>query len=273
MDNIGKYTVLKFLGGGGEGDVYLARDEDLQRMVAVKRIGQNMQEADFLKKLKHPMLPVVYELLREEAWYLVMEYIQGVTLHDYIVRNGYVQEQQTCIWTEQLLDVVGYLHTRKPPVIYRDLKPDNIMVCPDGHLRLVDFGAATVRNYGARDNGLMAVTQGYSAPEQFGKRRQGIYADEKSDIYALGKVMYYMLTGADPAKPPYTTLPIHDYQPLVSNRIERIIRKCIEDDPGQRYQMSEEIRKDLRRCTGKRYRLHRKSFIRIVEKKIWLTEM
>ncbi|MCM1222134.1 MAG: serine/threonine protein kinase [Lachnospiraceae bacterium] len=271
--NIGKYTVLKLLGSGGEGNVYLARDENLGRMAAVKQIGQNMQEADCLKKLKHPMLPVVYELLQDGAWYLVMEYIQGVTLRDYIVRNGYTQERQTCVWGQQLLDVMGYLHTRKPPVIYRDLKPDNIMVCPDGHLRLIDFGAAAVRNYGAQDKELMAATQGYSAPEQFGRKEPGAYADERSDIYAFGKVMYYMLTGADPSKPPYTTLSIRDYQPPVSGRMERIVRKCIEDDPMRRYQMVEEIGKDLKKCAGRKGRLRHRSFIKAVEKKVWLTEM
>lgn len=270
---IGKYTVLRLLGSGGEGKVYLARDEHLGRMAAVKQIGQNIQEADCLKKLKHPMLPVVYELLQDGVWYLVMEYIQGITLHDYIVRNGHVQERQACVWGQQLLDVMEYLHTRKTPVIYRDLKPDNIMVCPDGHLRLVDFGAAAMRNYGVQDKGLMAVTQGYGAPEQLGRNGQGAYADERSDIYAFGKVMYYMLTGADPSKPPYTTLPIRDYQPLVSGRMECIIRKCIEDDPARRYQMAEVVRKDLKKCAGRKGRLRRRSFIKVVEKKVWLTEM
>ena len=271
--HIGRYTVLRLLGEGGEGNVYLARDEELQRMVAVKQIGRTMREAEILIKLKHPMLPVVYELLWDGAWYLAMEYIRGINLREYIERNGYVHEGQACAWTGQLLDIIGYLHTRKPPVIYRDLKPDNIMVCPNGHLRLVDFGGAAVKSYGMHERGVMAVTQGYSAPEQFGKIDHGAYADEGSDIYALGKVMYYMVTGADPAKPPYTTLPIRDYQPFVSDRMERIIRKCIEEDPGQRYQISEEIRRDLGRCVGRKHRLRRRSFIRIIEKKIWLTEM
>ncbi|MDE7131223.1 MAG: serine/threonine protein kinase [Lachnospiraceae bacterium] len=294
---IGKYTVIRCLGRGGEGTVYLARDEDLHRLVAVKQVrgqrenqcGMENGEADFLRQLKHPMLPVIYELLWDEGWYLVMEFIQGVTLQDYIDRNGYVSEEQACVWAEQLLDVTEYLHTRKPPVIYRDFKPDNIMVCPDGHLRLVDFGAAAIRNYGVKDGTVMAMTPGYGAPEQYGSARnprehepseefeEGIigkrtYADERSDIYALGKVMYYMLTGADPSEPPYTSLPIRDYQPLVHPWLERVVRKCIEDDPGKRYQMAEEIRRELQRCGKRRYR-RRSSFIRVVEKKVWLTEM
>lgn len=140
--NIGKYTVIRRIGRGGEGSVYLARDEELQRMVAVKMIrgqdeaigednmdgdgrgckacgndkeegAQIMREAECLQRLKHPMLPVVYDLLWDDGWYLVMEYIQGITLHEYIARNGYAGEAQACAWAEQLLDILGYLHTRK----------------------------------------------------------------------------------------------------------------------------------------------------------------
>lgn len=296
-DRIGKYTVIRLLGKGGEGAVYLAQDEDLQRPVAVKqlcgfgeRADMEKREADFLRRLRHPMLPVIYELLWDTGWYLVMEYIQGITLQDYIDANGCVREEQACIWMDQLLDVMEYLHTRKPPVIYRDLKPDNIMVCPDGHLRLVDFGAADIRNYGAKGCGVMAATPGYAAPEQFGRggslrvcgrtgestgtgMERGIYADERSDIYALGKILYYMVTGTDPARPPYTSLPIQDYQPLLSDRLEKVIRRCIEEDPGRRYQTAGEVRKELRCCGKSRHRPLRRSFIRAVEKKVWLTEM
>lgn len=298
---IGKYTVLRLLGKGGEGAVYLARDEVLHRLAAIKQIcvpaerqqgmdGRVMYEAKLLRELRHPMLPVVYELLWDGAWYLVMEYIQGVTLRGYIEGRGCVQEAQARAWAAELLEVAAYLHGRKPPVIYCDLKPDNIIVCPDGHMRLVDFGAAVHRNYGGRDPGEMAATPGYAAPEQLGKETapkkrvrseesvqtgagRRIYADERSDIYALGKILYYMVTGADPASPPYTTLSIRDYQPLLSDALERIIRRCIEDDPGQRYQTADEVRAAVMACSGRRNRPRRRSFIRAVEKRVWLTEM
>ena len=307
---IGKYTIIRKLGQGGEGCVYLARDEDLQRLVAIKKMNrkeqdgeeekQLMKEADFLQQLRHPMLPIIYDLLWEDAWYLVMEYIQGTTMHDYIEQNGYVQEEQACAWAEQLLDILEYLHTRKTPVIYRDLKPDNIMVCPDGRLKLVDFGAAYRRSFGGVQDYGMAATLGYAAPEQIiggrdseydaqierqpwfarkvvskrGCERaiQTAYADERSDIYAFGKVLYYIVTGADPAKPPYTSLSVRDYQPLLSDRLERFIRKCIKDNPSERYQVASEARRDLGRCRGSRHRLRCKSFIRVIEKKVWLTE-
>lgn len=296
---IGKYAIIRELGQGGEGCVYLARDEDLQRLVAIKRMNRTEQdgeeekrlikEADFLQQLRHPMLPVVYDLLWEDAWYLVMEYIQGTNLHDYIERNGSVQEEQACAWAEQLLDLLMYLHTRKTPVIYRDLKPDNIMVCPDARLKLVDFGAAFRRSFGGERERGMAATAGFSAPEQFGHQElsehgewarktevqhkgQRPYADERSDIYAFGKVMYYIVTEADPAKPPYTSLSIRDYQPLLSERLERLIRKCIKDNPSERYQIVSEIRRDLDRCGKRKQRLRRRSFIKVIEKQVWLTE-
>lgn len=315
---IGKYTIVRPLGQGGEGCVYLARDEALQRLVAVKEIyecptgksefnsqaeklrqsenrdNQTVKEADFLKHLQHPMLPAVYDLLLEGVFcYLVMEYVQGITLHEYIGRNGYVEKETACRWAGQLLDILEYLHTRKPPVVYRDLKPDNIMVCPDRRLKLIDFGAAVQRNFGGREDGMMAATPGYGAPEQFGQKEIGypeldrkgnpavvagycgrqVYADERSDIYAFGKVLYYMVTGAEPAKPPYTALRIQNYQPLIPDRMERMIRKCIQENPAARYQVVGEIRRDLDRCRGRMGRLGRRPFIRAVEKQVWLTEM
>lgn len=285
---IGKYEVIRKLGQGSEGSVYLARDEALNRLTAIKEVQGELGEADLLKWLKHPMLPVVYDLLWDNAWYLVMEYIQGVTLHEYIERNGAVEEERARMWAKQLLDILTYLHTRKPPVIYRDLKPDNIMVCPDGRLRLVDFGAADRRCFGAERRTLMAVTPGYGAPEQMEMRYfesairaaetaqlhavARVYADERSDIYALGKVLYYMVTGADPAKPPYTSLSIRDYRPLLSEALEQIIRKCIHEDPVERYQVASEIQADLEKCGRRKHRMRRRAFIRIVEKRVWLTE-
>ena len=294
---IGKYTVIRELGQGGEGCVYLARDEDLQRLVAIKKVNQKgqdsdaekqlMKEADVLQQLRHPMLPVIYDLLWEDAWYLVMEYIQGMTLRDYISRNGYVQAERACAWAEQLLDILLYLHTRKPPVIYRDLKPDNIMICPDGRLKLVDFGAAYRRSFGSMRNHGMAATLGYAAPEQLGRllehsgqagelktgyAGQRAYADERSDIYAFGKVLYYIVTGADPAKPPYASRSIRDYQPLLPGRLERLIRRCIKDDPSERYQVVTDIRKDIERCRSRKQHLRRRSFIKVIEKQVWLTE-
>lgn len=282
MMNIGKYKLIKALGRGGEGCVYLAEDSVLHRLVAMKRVWNGSREAEeklkkeaeFLQRLQHPMLPVVYDLLWDEAWYLVMEYIEGISLHNYIERSGMVSEKQAGKWAEQLLSILQYLHTRKPPVIYQDLKPDNIIVCPNGNLRMVDFGAAYYRNYSGNRERRDAFSVGYAAPEQMKREGYTAYADERSDIYAFGKIMYYILTGADPAYPPYTELPIASYASAVSGQMEKVVRKCMEEDPAKRYQVVEDIWRDLigndrgwwRRST------YRNQFIRKVEKQVFLTE-
>lgn len=292
--HIGKYEIIRMLGQGGEGLVYLAYDRSLDRFAAIKKVGEDkaqaderiVKEAEFLQKLRHPMLPVVYDLFREDAWYLVMEYVQGITLRDYIAHNGAADEQKACAWAGQLADILEYLHTQETPVIYCDLKPDNIMVCPDGNLKLVDFGAAYRRNFGADRADVMAATNGYAAPEQFGQmgvrgqlaghggtgRHTCGYADERSDIYALGKVLYYVVTGADPGEPPYALLSVREYQPVLSSGLERLIGKCMEEEPQKRYQTAAQVRKDLSGCGKGKYVPRRRGFIKAVEKRIWLRE-
>lgn len=276
---VGKYRILDTLGEGGEGCVYLAEDKSLFRKVALKRIRQSekteeeiRREAAFLRDLRHSMLPVVYELFYEDDWYLAMEYIEGESLHRYIENRGRVKEVRGCLWADALLDVLCYLHTRKPPVIYRDLKPDNIMVCRDGTLKLVDFGGAALKNYGERREERMAATAGYAAPEQWPGKGQNPRADERSDIYAFGKILYYMVTGADPGKPPYTALSITHYDPLLSAGLEQVIRRCIEEKPDARYQVAEEVRKDLHRRDLWKKKGLAGGFLRHVEKQVCLTQ-
>lgn len=276
---LGKYRIIGLLGQGGEGRVYLAEDESLLRRVALKRLfgtaerpGERIrQEAAFLRDLRHPMLPVVYELFYEEAWYLAMEYIEGVSLQRYIETRGRVEVERACLWAESLLDILHYLHTRKTPVIYRDLKPENILVCREGNLRLVDFGAAALRGFGEKTDGRMAYTEGFGAPEQRGGPGQSARADERSDIYAFGKTLYYMVTGADPGKPPYTALPVSLYDPLLSDDLERVIRRCIEEEPGARYQVAAEVLRDMQKRGSWRSGGRGGGFLRHVEKQIYLT--
>lgn len=287
---IGKYRILGRLGQGGEGSVYLAEDTDLGRRAALKRLkkdadcGAKMKrEAAFLRDLRHPMLPVVYDLLYEDAheeespyqedgWYLAMEYITGISLHNFIKTRGKVGEEQACLWGEALLDVLHYLHTRETPVIYRDLKPDNIMVCRDGGLRLVDFGAAFFRSYGEKREGRMAWTPGYGAPEQQGMRERLPWADERSDIYAFGRTLYYMVTGADPGKPPCGQLAPSLYNPLLSADFERLIERCTMEEPKARYQVAAEVLRDLRERERWGRGIGKRGFLRHVEKQICLTQ-
>lgn len=293
-DKLGKYRIKGVLGQGGEGRVYLAEDESLSRLVAVKQLwdgeekqndrdesenglraqetedgsGRIMQEAAFLRDLRHPMLPVVYELFYEEGWYLVMEYIAGISLHKYIQVKGAVGEEQARLWAGALLDVLSYLHTRETPVIYRDLRPDNIMVCRDGSVRLVDFGAAAFRSFGEREVERMAYTRAFAAPEQRPEAGKRVWADERSDIYAFGKTLCYLVTGAEPTAS-YDALSPSCYNPLLSAELVEIIARCIAEEPKDRYQVVSEIVRDLER-RGRRRGGGKKEFVRHVEKQVCL---
>lgn len=277
--HLGKYRIVKSLGQGGEGRVFLAEDESLGRRVAVKRLWEQeeggeriREEAAFLRDLRHPMLPVVYELLREEGWYLVMEYVDGISLHNYIERQGSVGEAQARLWAASLLDVLDYLHTQETPVIYRDLKPDNIMVCRDGSLKLVDFGAAGLRCFGEEGGVRMAFSAGFAAPEQRGEDGRGIRADERSDLYAFGKILYYMVTGVIPGSAPDRVFPPSCYNPLLSQELEEVILRCTEEEPEARYQVAGEVMRDLRRTGARRKGRRGREFVRHIEKQICLTD-
>ncbi|MCX4323492.1 MAG: serine/threonine-protein kinase [Lachnospiraceae bacterium] len=300
VKQVGKYRFVKPLGQGGEGSVYLAEDEGLGRYVAVKRLweredsekgreerqrgesergerewesGERIRaEAAFLRDLRHPMLPVVYELLYEDGWYLVMEYVEGISLHNYIEKQGSVEEGQARLWAAALLDVLDYLHTRETPVIYRDLKPDNIMVCRDGSLKLVDFGAAGLRSFVPESGARMAFSAGFAAPEQRGEDGLGARADERSDLYAFGKTLYYMVTGAVPRDTPDTSFPASYYNPLLSEELEEIIECCTRKEPEARYQVAGEVMRDLAQNAPQGKGGRGREFVRHIEKQICLTD-
>ena len=267
----GKYELRKVIGEGGSGIVYQAWDRNTERLVAIKvakmQEEQLKAEMEMLKRLKHPMLPELYDYFYEENGYLVMEYIEGEGLHNIIKREGWIEEKKAIVWTEQLLSLLAYLHEQKPAVIYRDLKPKNIIVCPDGKVRLVDFGAAFSMNYDGKQSENLAGTAGYAAPEQLEQRK----LEPNSDIYTVGALLYHMLTGYHPAKPPYGIRPVRSMKPELSKGIEWIIEKCTKMEPSKRYQTVEELKKDL----GRIGRLGRKTpcyTLKKLEKRIWLTD-
>ena len=276
-NRLGKYRIMGALGQGGEGCVYVARDESLSRLVALKQLwdggedsGRLRQEAAFLRDLRHPALPVVYELFYEESWYLAMEYIAGISLHKYIEDRGPVGEEQARLWAGVLLDVLSYLHTRETPVIYRDLKPDNIMVCRDGSIRLVDFGAAVFHSFGESGDAGMMYTRGFAAPEQQKEEGRRAWADERSDIYAFGRTLCYMVTGADPETASCAALSPSCYNPLLSAELETIIARCTMREPEERYQVVSEIIRDMDGRGRLRKGGRKREFVRHVEKQVFL---
>ncbi|MDE6203722.1 MAG: serine/threonine protein kinase, partial [Lachnospiraceae bacterium] len=140
-----KYEVLRLLGQGGTGKVYLVRDMHLNRLAAVKESRDSFLQSEtaILKKLDHPGLPGIYDCFKQgDSTFLVMEYIEGMTLRQYLDKHGKVTERQAVRWMMELCGILGYLHGRSPKVIYWDLKPENIMIRQDGRLKLIDLGTA-----------------------------------------------------------------------------------------------------------------------------------
>ncbi|MBQ8815268.1 MAG: protein kinase [Lachnospiraceae bacterium] len=234
------YELLRPIGEGGMSSVYLARHRRLGTMWAVKTVSKTQgvefnftAEADILKKLKHPMLPTIIDIFDEpDMMYLVEEFVEGVTLESYLKKNGRVPEEQLIAWFKDLCDVFGYLHGRKPhPIIYRDMKPANVMVQPDGSLKLIDFGIAREYKAGAASDTQYIGTQGYAAPEQYGTSQ----TDERTDIYSLGVTMYHLITGKSPYDPPYDFVPVRQLVKSLSPGIEYILNHCIQKEPENRY--------------------------------------
>lgn len=266
----GKYKILNEIGRGGMSTVYLAINEKANKPWAVKEVRKNgisnrelvkqslMVEINLLKKLKHKGLPSIVDIIDQQDNYLiVMDYIEGITLENIMQEEGVQPQEKVVDWAIQLCDVLQYLHTRKPAIIYRDMKPSNIMLRSDGSVVLIDFG--TAREFKERhvEDTTCLGTQGYAAPEQFGGMGQ---TDERTDIYSLGATMYRLVTGHNPSEPPYEMYPITHWNPGLSTGLEGIIAKCTSKDPKSRYQSVQEVRyalehyRDLDLDSIRRYR-------------------
>ena len=235
---MGKYIVYEELGRGGSGTVYRVYDKNLKCDRAVKKFPGGgevwKKELDMLKGLKHPLLPVITDSIEDgEDRYLVMEYIEGKNLEDYVRERSRIGQEQAVGWALDLAEALIYLHERNNPVIYRDMKPANIMVDHGGNLRLVDFGTAWMR-YRKEDEICYAGTYGYAAPEQLAEEGAG-GIDERSDIYGLGATLYYMLTGDDPSKPPFLIHPIRFFDRSFPAGLEMAVEKATAAEKEERY--------------------------------------
>lgn len=249
----GKYEILTEIGRGGMSVVYLARDTHLNKQWAVKEIrkkggGKNdevvvkslLAEANMLKKLDHPALPRIVDIIDNSVTiYVVMDYIEGESLDKILAEYGAQPEELVIGWGKQICDVLSYLHGQKPPIIYRDMKPANIMLKPEGNIKIIDFGIAREYKEQRLADTTVLGTKGYAPPEQYSGQ-----TDARSDIFALGMTMHHLLTGVDPrAGEAYA--PVRMWNPELSEGIELIINKCVEPAAENRYQNCQDILYDL----------------------------
>ena len=217
-----RYFIMSKVGAGGFGSVYKARDiQSGDRLVAIKEVtllGLNPQamieattafqrEVSVLSQLDHPNLPRLYEYIQTPGhWYLVMDFIAGETLEEYQSKrpNGRLLLSEALDIGMQLCLVLDYLHSQQPPIVFRDLKPANIMRTPTGQLYLIDFGIARYFKPGQAKDTVALGSHGYAAPEQYGKAQ----TTPRADIYSLGAVLHQLLTARDPSEAPFRFQPL-----------------------------------------------------------------
>ncbi len=262
----GRYEIVRRIGGGGMGAVYLAKDRNLgdapravKEMVEShldpaqheKAIGDFKRESLLLTSLEHPCIPTIYDYFYDEPlgrFYLVMKYISGGDLASRMraAVGGRIDEKTVTDWGMQVADVLDYLHSRPKPIIYRDLKPANLMIDGNtGRVMLIDFGIA--RWVSQQEKGVTAVgTMGYAPPELFSGRVQ-----PASDVYSLGATMFHLITGSDPQDNP---LLIFDFTknprprqiaPSISSEMEKILMRSVEYKPEDRFRTAGEFRNEL----------------------------
>ena len=249
----GKYEILREIGHGGMSVVYLAMDTHLNKQWAVKEIkkkgsGKNdeiivnslLAEANLMKRLDHAALPRIVDIIDNGVTiYVVMDYIEGESLDKILNEYGAQPEELVIGWAMQLCDALAYLHAQKPPIIYRDMKPANIMLKPEGNIKIIDFGIAREYKEQSLADTTVLGTKGYALPEQYSGQ-----TDARSDIFALGMTMHHLLTGIDP-RSGEAYAPVRMWNPELSEGIELIIDKCVEPAPENRYQNCSDLLYDL----------------------------
>ncbi|MDR0499681.1 MAG: serine/threonine protein kinase [Coriobacteriales bacterium] len=232
VDN--KYKVLNKIGQGGMSVVWLVMNERANKQWAIKEVRKDgvdnyeivhqslIAEVECLKRLSHPHLPSIIDVLdTQDSLLIVMDYVEGISLSQALRERGAMPQESVVSWAKQLCDVLGYLHSRTPPIIYRDLKPANVMLQPNGDIKIIDFGTAREFKEGRADDTIPLGTQGYAAPEQYGNHQ----TDARTDIYNLGATIYHLVTGYNPSEPPYEIRPIRKCNPSLSSGLEAIISK------------------------------------------------
>jgi hypothetical protein len=255
----GRYRILSIAGIGGMGAVYKALDMQLGgRVVAVKELSKHglspreiadtteafTAEALLLASLHHASLPSIHEYFTAaQRWYLVMDFIEGETLEHQLHRAGSpgLPVADVLRIAYQLCTVLAFLHHHEPPIIFRDLKPSNVMLTPTRHLYLIDFGIARLFTLGKAHDTVSLGTPGYAAPEQYGSAQTTV----RSDIFSLGVTLHQLLTGRDPSITPFSFASIRSWNPRTPRALETLIMRMVEVDEGRRPPTVAALRQDL----------------------------
>jgi serine/threonine-protein kinase len=256
----GRYVILRRVGKGGMGAVYQAADTRiLGKTWAIKEMSDAAitnplekqqalaafrQEALMLARLDHPNLPKVTDHFTEEGkQYLVMDFVEGETLAERLEREGGgpLPADEVLDWARQLCDVLEYLHSQSPPVVFRDLKPGNVMVTPEGTVKLIDFGIARLFKPGKATDTAFFGTAGYAPKEQYGKGQ----TDARSDVYALGATVHHLLTGKDPTDHPFDFEDIRQLDWGGPAHVADAVMKALSEDADERWQSVAEMKATL----------------------------
>lgn len=262
----GRYLILEKIAQGGMGAVYKAQDKRLQgKTVALKEMSESAithpeeresviacfrREAELLARLSHPHLVRVTDYFQEtDRHYMVMEFIQGQTLHKLLSgRQEPFPEEQVLRWADQLCEVLSYLHGQDPPIIYRDMKPANVMITEaTDEVKLIDFGIARFYKPGKRQDTIQFGTDGYAPPEQYGKAQ----TDARTDVYALGATLYQLLTLRDPMTTLFQFPPARSLNPRLSAAVESALKKAVTANREERYQTIGEFKAALQKSRAK----------------------
>ena len=253
----GKYRVIDQIGEGGMSIVWLVTDSRLNKQWAIKEIKKNARtethkvivdslraEANLMKGLDHPALPRIVDIIEDgDSLYVVMDFIQGDDLLTILKSHRRViTEADVVDWGIQLCDALTYLHSKG--IVYRDMKPGNVMLMADGTVKIIDFGIAREYSPDKEDDTMPLGTRGYASPEAF---KRGVQTTPVSDIYSLGVTLFHLVTGHGPMEfvDQPTLPPIRSINPALSEGLEAVIIKATQWAPAERYQSCNEMRYDL----------------------------
>ena len=253
-----RFRLTRVLGEGGMGAVYLAEHLNLGQHFAIKEmldqfldpaehaqaLAQFQAEARMLVRLSHHNLPRVHDLFDEGGrHYLVMDFVDGETLQQRLDRTaGFCAEPDALNWAGQICDVLDYLHSQNPPIVFRDLKPANVMLARSGVVKLIDFGIARLFNPAKSTDTFKMGSVWYAPPEQYGGKGQ---TTPQSDIYALGATLHHLLTRRDPSAQPFIFPALRAINPAISPNTDAVVFKALDYDPAKRFARAGEMKAAL----------------------------